>query len=119
MLQRILSTCVLVYALLGPCATAAFAADAGPVELNRASEAELDGLKGIGPALSRRILEARDQGPFQDWNDFLGRVTGVGPRSATRLSAEGLTVNGQPFDAAPGKPARSKYRTTAEEPPAR
>ncbi|MFZ5488088.1 MAG: ComEA family DNA-binding protein [Pseudomonadota bacterium] len=115
MLQRILSTCILVYALLGPCATAAFAADAGPVELNRASEAELDGLKGIGPALSRRILEARDQGPFQDWNDFLGRVTGVGPRSAARLSAEGLTVNGQPFDAAQSKPARTPQRA-AEEP---
>lgn len=115
MLQRILSTCILVYALLGPCATAAFAADAGPVELNRASEAELDGLKGIGPALSRRILEARDQGPFQDWNDFLGRVTGVGPRSAARLSAEGLTVNGQPFDAVQSKPARTPQRA-AEEP---
>ena len=107
MLQRILSTCVLVYALLGPCATAAFAADAGPVELNRASEAELDGLKGIGPALSRRILEARDQGPFQDWNDFLGRVSGVGPRAAARLSQEGLRVNGQTFDAAQGKPTRA------------
>lgn len=117
MLQRILSTCILVYALLGLCAAAAFAADAGTVELNRASVAELDGLKGIGPALSRRILEARDQAPFQDWNDFLGRVSGVGQRSAARLSQEGLTVNGQPFDAAQGKPARSK-KLAAEEPPA-
>jgi competence protein ComEA len=118
MLQRILSTCVLVYALLGLCAAVAFAADMGSVELNRASEAELDGLKGIGPAMSRRILEARDQAPFQDWSDFLSRVSGVGPRSAARLSAEGLTVNGQPFDAAPGKPARSNNRTSAAEPPA-
>lgn len=114
MLQRIVSTCILVYALLGLGAAAAFAAEAGPIELNRASVAELDGLKGIGPALSRRILEARDQGPFQDWNDFLGRVTGVGPRSAARLSAEGLTVNDQPFDATPDKPARSNNRTSAE-----
>lgn len=117
MLQPILSTCILVYALLGLGAAAAFAADAGPVELNRASVAELDGLKGIGPAMSRRILEARDQAPFQDWSDFLSRVSGVGLRSAARLSAEGLTVNGQPFDAAQGKPTRSKKRAT-EEPPA-
>ncbi len=114
MLQRIVSTCILVYALLGLGAAAAFAAEAGPIELNRASVAELDGLKGIGPALSRRILEARDQAPFQDWSDFLSRVPGVGPRSAARLSAEGLTVNGQPFDAAQGKPARSKKRASEE-----
>ncbi|SEA88055.1 helix-hairpin-helix domain-containing protein [Variovorax sp. YR216] len=67
------------------------------VDVNRATEAELDSLKGVGPALSKRIIEARKQGEFKDWADFMSRVKGVKDKSATKLSGEGLTVNGQPF----------------------
>lgn len=67
------------------------------LDINRASEAELDGVKGIGPALSGRILQARAQAPFRDWDDLLQRVKGVSARSAARLSAAGLTVNGAPY----------------------
>ncbi len=73
---------------------------AGPVEevdVNSASVASLDGLRGVGPALSARILAARQEGPFKDWADLMRRVKGIGARSAARLSAEGLTVNGVPF----------------------
>ena len=78
-------------------AAASFAA----VDVNKASEAELDGVKGVGPALSKRIIEARKQAPFKDWPDLMGRVKGVKEKAATKLSAEGLTVNGQAFGAAP------------------
>ena len=71
------------------------------VDANRASEAELDGVRGIGPDLSGRILAQRRQAPFQDWGDFIARVRGMGPARAARLSAEGLTVNGQPYGAHP------------------
>lgn len=98
--------CFFIYGTLSFGVPVAQAVDT-TVDVSQASEAELDGLKGIGPALSRRILEARDQAPFQDWNDFLGRVSGVGPRAAARLSQEGLRVNGQTFDAAQGKPTRA------------
>ena len=67
------------------------------VEANRASVADLDGLRGIGPALSRRIIEARQQAEFKDWSDFMARVKGLKPKAAARLSAEGLTVNGEAF----------------------
>lgn len=93
---------LLVAAVTWLCVGAAGAA----VEANRASEAELDGVRGIGPGLSSRILAARQRAPFRDWNDFIGRVPGVGRSRAARLSAEGLTVDGQPYGAvAPAAPA--------------
>jgi competence protein ComEA len=71
-------------------------------EANLATEAELDSIKGLGPASTARILQAREQSPFKDWADFLRRVKGFKSSSAARLSEAGLTVNGQPFEA-PGK----------------
>jgi len=75
------------------CAAGAFAA----VDVNQASVAELDGIKGIGPAMSSRILDERKKGPFKDWGDLMARVKGVGQASAARLSSEGLTVGGATF----------------------
>jgi len=75
------------------CASAAFAA----VEVNEANAAELDSVKGIGPATSTRILQARKEGVFKDWQDLLRRVKGL---NAARLSREGLTVNGTRFEPA-------------------
>jgi len=74
-------------------------------DVNQASEAELDGLKGIGPALSGRILQAREAGPFQDWADLMRRVKGIRPKSAQQLSAAGLTVNGAAYTPAATRPA--------------
>lgn len=51
------------------------------VEVNSASEDELVRLPGIGPALARRIVEAR---PFSSVED-LQRVRGVGPATIERL----------------------------------
>lgn len=82
----------LVAVLLALCTGAAWALD-----INEANQAQLESLKGIGPAMSTRILAQRDQGPFKDWADLLARVGGIGPAVAKRLSAAGLTVNGQPY----------------------
>lgn len=79
--------------LLALAANACFAA----VEVNQASEAELDGVKGLGPSSTRRILQARSQGLFKDWADFMARVKGIKPPTAARLSQEGLTVNAAPY----------------------
>ena len=67
------------------------------VEINQATEAELDSIKGLGPSSTARILAARKQGPFQDWEDFKRRVSGVRAASAVKLSAAGLVVNGLPY----------------------
>lgn len=83
-------------------ATASLAA----VEVNKGSAADLDGLKGVGPALSKRILDARQTGPFKDWPDFMSRVKGVKEKTAEKLSSDGLTVNGQSFKAVASGEAR-------------
>ena len=81
---RILSTLIL--------AAFAFAANAA-VEANKADQAELETVKGIGPGLSGKILDARKAGAFKDWGDLVDRVGGVGPGNAARFSQAGLTVN--------------------------
>ncbi|MCC2634377.1 MAG: hypothetical protein K0S48_2263 [Ramlibacter sp.] len=79
------------------------AAALAAVDVNTARALDLDGMKGIGPAMSRRILDERKKGQFKDWPDLLSRVKGLGESSAAKLSAEGLTVNGESF-----KPAAAK-----------
>ncbi|MBI5276247.1 MAG: helix-hairpin-helix domain-containing protein [Burkholderiales bacterium] len=88
MLKNILALAALL------CATLAFAAD---VDVNKATEAQLDGVKGIGPPTTRAILEERSKAPFRDWADLLARVKGMGTSRAARLSAEGLRVNGAAY----------------------
>ena len=102
------------------CATASFAA----VEVNQAGAADLDGIKGIGPAKSTRILDERKKSPYKDWPDFIARVRGVGTTTASRYSAEGLTVNGVAYPVArpvaaapapekPAKPPKPETKTVA------
>jgi competence protein ComEA len=88
--------------------TASFAA----VDVNKGTAAELDGLKGVGPAMSRRIVEAREQGVFKNWPDFMSRVKGVKEKKAAKLSTEGMTVNGQPFEGAAVVRADAKTGST-------
>ncbi len=70
-------------------------APAWALEVNHATEAELDGLRGLGPAFTRRILAERSLRPFADWPDLMRRVSGMGDVTARKLSAQGLTVNSQ------------------------
>ena len=94
MLKRILAIITMLYAAI------AFAA----VDVNKATPAELDGIKGIGPAISTRILDERKKGNFKDWNDFIARVKGMGEGNAAKFSTEGLTVNGAGFKGAAAAP---------------
>ncbi|WPB57881.1 helix-hairpin-helix domain-containing protein [Xylophilus sp. GOD-11R] len=92
-------------------AASAFAA----VDVNKASTAELDGVKGVGPVTSRLILAEREKGAFKNWEDFVSRVKGVGESRASKLSANGLTVDGAAFTAPvkSGKPATEKVKDGA------
>ena len=87
-----------VAGLLALISAAAFAA----VDVNKANQAELEALKGIGPSMSGRILEARKTGSFKDWSDLQTRVKGVGAAKSAKLSAEGLTVSGTEFKSSAG-----------------
>jgi len=95
MFKRILAA---VFALV---AASAFAA----VDVNKATQAELEAVKGIGPSIATKIVDERKKGNFKDWNDMVERVKGVGDGNAAKFSAEGLTVNGSGFKGAAAKPA--------------
>ena len=98
-------------------ALTAFALNAfAAVDVNKASQAELETVKGIGPGLSGKILEARKAGAFKNWTDMVERVGGVGPGNAARFSQAGLTVAGATFDAStvPTAPAKSSKTAKAE-----
>ena len=71
------------------------------VEVNAADASQLESIKGIGPALSGKILGERKQGNFKDWSDFETRVVGVGEKNAAGFSRAGLTVGGKAKDGAP------------------
>jgi competence protein ComEA len=75
------------------------------VDVNKATPAELDGIKGIGPAVSGKIIDERKKGNFKSWEDFIARVKGIGEGNAAKFSAEGLTVGGAGYKgaAAPAK----------------
>ena len=87
---------------------AAFAA----VDVNKASEAELDGIKGIGPVTTKLIVSERKKGEFKNWEDFVARVKGVGDKSAAKFSAEGLTVGGASYPGAAVAPAKADAKKT-------
>lgn len=88
-------------------AAAAFAA----VDVNTASPADLDSIKGIGPGTSAKILEVRKTAKFKDWADLIERMPGIGEKRAVKLSSEGLTVNGESF-----KPTAAVKSSITEKP---
>ncbi len=103
-----------ISALFG--AAMAFAA----VDINQASEAELDGIKGFGPSTTAKIMAERQKAPFKDWADLMARIKGIRPTKAAQLSADGLSVNGAPYsvpNAAPNSPAYSTAPSAAPSSP--
>ena len=87
-------------------ATAAFA---GQINLNTASESELEALKGVGPVKAKAILDYRAKnGPFKTVGD-LEKVPGFGKKTVDKLSTD-LTVTG---GAAPAK-VEGKAKTGAD-----
>ncbi len=99
----------ILVALLAAVTLNAFAA----VDANRASQADLETVKGIGPGLSAKILKARESGTFRDWNDLVDRVGGIGPGNAARFSQAGLTVGGSAYDASAPAAAPAKAQKGA------
>ena len=104
MIRNFISILLAVFALN------AFAA----VDANQATRADLETVKGIGPGLSGKIIEARKTGQFKDWGDLVGRVGGIGAGNAAKLSQGGLTVGGSAFDAKAVAPAPAKTAKAAK-----
>jgi competence protein ComEA len=85
------------------------------VDVNKATVAELDGVKGIGPGISSKILDERKKGDFKDWSDLIERVKGVGEKNAAKFSTGGLTVNGSGFNGAPATAIKKDEKATTKE----
>ena len=104
MLKKILALLLLFFTTLAMAA----------VDVNSADQSQLETVKGIGPAISSRIIAERQKGSFKSWQDFIGRVKGVGDKNAAKFSDGGLTVNGAGFDgAAPKAPHPATTAPTA------
>ncbi len=69
-----------------------FTTGVAALDANTASQAELETIRGIGPGLSARIVEARSRQPFRDLEDLKARVRGIGDTNLGRMSEAGLGV---------------------------
>ncbi|MEW5942361.1 MAG: helix-hairpin-helix domain-containing protein [Pseudomonadota bacterium] len=93
-MKKLLVALFACFALIG----AAFAAD--PVDLNTATQAQLETVKGIGPAKAKAIIEYRTKsGPFKSVDD-LEKVSGFGKKTVDSVRSQ-VTVGGaaKPADA--------------------
>lgn len=100
----------LIATLLALFTVAAFAA----VDVNKASLADLEAIKGIGPAAAGKILDERKKGSFKDWSDVMTRVGGIKEARAAKLSQAGLTVNGEAFKGGAASSAKGDKPTRAK-----
>lgn len=93
--------------------SSAFAA----TDINKATQAELESVKGIGTSMSTKILDERKKSNYKSWDDFIARVSGVGPGNASKFSADGLRVNGEPFNGANAQPAKKEPKAQVQPKP--
>ena len=57
------------------------------VDVNRATDVELNALPGIGPRLAERVMADREANGYFESIEDLQRVHGVGPRLVERVRA--------------------------------
>ncbi|MBU3550727.1 helix-hairpin-helix domain-containing protein [Polynucleobacter sp. MWH-Berg-3C6] len=82
---------------------------ASPINVNTATQSELESIKGIGPSKAKTIIAERlDGGHFQDANDLQKRVRGIGMKSVEKMVDNGLTIE------APGSFREPNGRTQKE-----
>ena len=63
------------------------------VDVNSATQAQLQGVRGLGPKTAQFIIEERSRGGrYSSFEDLSDRVKGVGPKKAAALQASGLTI---------------------------
>jgi competence protein ComEA len=80
------------------------------VNINNATQAELETLRGIGPAKAKAIIDYRKKkGSFKSVDDLQG-VSGIGPATVQKLRKD-ITVGGSSGGAA----GRKEQKPTARE----
>jgi competence ComEA-like helix-hairpin-helix protein len=88
-------------------------ANAAPVNVNTASQTELESIRGLGPSKAKAIIAEREKGgSFYDSYDLQSRVRGIGERSVSKLMENGLKIEGQSGYRETKSNARSEARPT-------
>jgi competence ComEA-like helix-hairpin-helix protein len=110
---------LLLSALVG--GPAAAAEEAGRVDLNTATAAELESLPGVGPAKAQAIVAHREVAPFKS-TDELVEVKGIGEKVYAQLKDRvtvtgGSAVRKQGGDAAAGAEAKGNRAAAAASKP--
>lgn len=84
------------------------ASTAQAVDVNAATQTELESVRGVGPKTAESIVRERQKGgAFKSFEDFSGRVRGIGTKRAEKLRDAGLTVGPATTAAAAVAPAAS------------
>ncbi|MFJ3463812.1 ComEA family DNA-binding protein [Achromobacter spanius] len=77
------------------------------VDINQATAAQLEGVRGIGPRTAAIIVRERERGGvFESLDDLTERVRGIGQKKAQALQAAGLTIGAAGAAGAPGAAVR-------------
>ena len=91
----------LITAVISSAAPSAQAADSAAVQklvdINTASQAELESIPGIGPSKAQAVISFRSRHPFKKVEDIM-RVKGIGRKTFLKLKPY-LTVSGTPTGA--------------------
>jgi competence protein ComEA len=66
------------------------------MDLNQATRAEIEAVRGVGVELTQRLLAAREEEPFQDWGEARKRVKGLGKRALAGFAEAGFHIKNQP-----------------------
>jgi competence ComEA-like helix-hairpin-helix protein len=87
--------------------------NAAPVNVNTASQTELESIRGLGPSKAKAIIAEREKGgAFYDSYDLQSRVRGIGERSVSKLMENGLKIEGQSGYRETKSGPRSEARST-------
>ena len=72
-------------------------------DLNTATRAQIESVRGVGVELADRLLAERTARPFSGWDDLQRRVKGIGRRNLAGFSEADMRIGGAlPPSASPG-----------------
>ncbi|HUH59055.1 MAG TPA: DUF655 domain-containing protein [Candidimonas sp.] len=93
----------------GLMAAAAVPGLSGATDVNRATQQQLQGVRGIGPKTAQTIIAERTRGgSYESFEDLSNRIKGIGPKKAAALQASGLTLGPNAANKTSAPPALKK-----------
>lgn len=92
----------------------AFVASAfAAVDINKATQAELEAIKGLGPVKAKAIIDYRTKnGAFKSAED-IDKVKGIGAGTLGKIASE-ITIDGKPVVVSGMKPADAAKKPAAK-----